>query len=117
MAAIVTLSTLGNTIFKSGVKLFDGAASGSLVSRLNTVIAKVNAIIARYNAGTVDFLVVAGGSGTLYTGGAGAGFTVDGTNPPTLDTYRIQDQWDGAYVTVTYNSGGAPHVVTNFVVA
>lgn len=117
MAAIVTLSSLATTVFKSGVLLTDGAKTNSLRARLNTIITKVNEVIARYNLGTLDTLVIAGGSGTLYTGGAGAGVTADGVNPLTFDQFRIQDQDDGAYVTVTYNSLGGAHAVANFIVA
>jgi len=114
MAAITPISSVAVTAFKSGAKVFDGRLTGSLVSALNTVITGINTVITRWNAGTLDALVVAGGSGTLYAGGTGAGISADGTNPPTLDQYRIQDQHDGSYHVVTYNSGGGAHAVGNF---
>lgn len=105
MAAITSLSTLALNTFRAGRGFVDESGSRSLVAHLNTIATKVNAVIARFNAGTLDQLTVDPSS---YAGTYGAGqeswLIVDGTNPPTLASFRIIDRNGGAYVTATYDS-------------
>lgn len=101
--AISTLSSLAADAFKGNRNLW-GSGTTSLRGRLNTIISKVNDMIADMNAGDFDVLDVGSGTGSYY-GGSDSWFSVDGTNPPTFSSFRIQDQNDGSYVTVTCTSG------------
>jgi hypothetical protein len=101
--SIATLSTLSTAYFKGSRRLF-GAGSADLAGLANTIIAKVNEVVAALNAGTMDVLDVGIGTG-LYYGASDSWFQVDGTNPPTLSSFRIQDQADGSFKTATYTTG------------
>lgn len=102
--AISTLSTLATDYFKGLRRLF-GSQSADLVGRLNVYIAKINEILDVVN-GSDSFDTLSVGTGTgVYYGSSDSWFQVDGTNPPTLSAFRIQNQANGAFVTVTYDSG------------
>ena len=103
MSAIVALSTLSVHRFHGGRYLTSPGTSG-LAATANTMIAKINELITAVNAGTVDYLAVGSGSGAYYGSGV-SWLIVDGTHYPTLPGFRIQDQANGAWITVTYNSG------------
>lgn len=104
MAAIATLSTLSLHAFRAKSWLASAHSSLGLAARLNTMIAKINDVIARWNAGTLDTLDVGSGTGTYYTS-SDSWLEVDGTNPPTLSRFRIQELNDGSFRTVTCQAG------------
>ena len=100
--AIPSLSTLATTKYRGAANLT--AESGALVGDLNTIIGKVNEIIT--GIGDYDTLEVgAGVASSEYYGGSGSWFSVDGTNPPTLEKMRMLDIDTGLYVVVTVESG------------
>ncbi len=104
MAAITTLSTLSLHVFRAKAWLASAHATLGLAARLNVFVTKVNAVIARWNAGTLDVLDVGSGTGTYYTS-SDSWLEVDGTNPPTLSRFRIQEMDDGHFRTVTCETG------------
>lgn len=102
--AVATLSTLATDYFKGLRRLF-GSQSTDLVGRLNVFIAKINEALGVIN-GSTAFDVLSVGTGTgVYYGASDSWFQVDGVHPPTLSAFRIQNQANGAFVTVTYDSG------------
>jgi hypothetical protein len=102
--AITTLSTLSTATFKGNRGLFEAAGANSLVAALNTIVAKVNEALADMNAGAFDVLEVGSGTGSYYSS-SDSWITVDGTHPPTLSRFRIQDINDGSFKTVTCDTG------------
>jgi len=105
MPAISLPALLATKLFRGGRGLTVEGGAESLAAALNTVISSVRTVITRYNAGTLDALVV-DPSGAVGTYGVGneSWLVVDGTNPPTLSSFRIIDRNGGAYVTATYDS-------------
>jgi len=100
--AIATIGTLSTSKYRGGAGL---AAADGLVADLNTLQGKVDEIIG--GIGTSDTLTVGDVvNDSTYYSGTGSWFYVDGTNPPTMEKFRLLDQTTGLFVTVTA-SGGA----------
>ena len=99
--AIASLTNISTDKYRGGAAL---SASAGLGTDLYTIIAKVNEIVAA--DGTSDTLAVGDGvESAEYYSGSASWFTVDGTNPPSLEKFRILDQTTGLFCTVTCSGG------------
>jgi hypothetical protein len=104
MAAITTFATISLHSFRALRYIASAHPTRGLAAFANSLIAKINTVITRWNLGTLDYLDVGSGTGTYYTS-SDSWLEVDGTNPPTLSRFRIQELDDGHFRTVTCSSG------------
>lgn len=109
--AITPLSLLSSNHFHQGMKVFKGSLTGSLVAQLNAVRTLTNSLLSIIDEDTLAL-------GTTYGNYSGTGpfMTFDAVNGLRVDEFQIQDQDDGNFVLVQYDSAGGAHSVNNFTV-